>query len=96
MSVKKGYIRTSQAPSVEDLEKTAAQLNTNTAATPPPPTQTVMSTTAPTVRETVYSYTIKLDDDLEKRVEAATKKYRQTKKGFFLSAIEDRLEKLGC
>jgi hypothetical protein len=82
MSEKKKFVRQSLTPSIEDLEKTVEQLNTP-----------VIEKTA--VKEKIYSYTIKLDEDLEKRVDEATKKHRQTKKGFFLSAIEDRLDKLG-
>ena len=87
MSEKKKFVRQTIAPSVDDLEKTVELLNTK-ASVPPPVTQR-------TIKATTYSYTIKLEEDLEKRVEEATKKLRQTKKGFFLSAIEDRLEKLG-
>ncbi len=82
MSEKKKFVRQSLTPSIEDLEKTVAQLNTRAVE------ETV-------VKNTIYSYTIKLDADLEKRVDEATKKHRQTKKGFFLSAIEARLEELG-
>lgn len=82
MSEKKKFVRQSLTPSIEDLEKTVEQLNT-----------TAIEKTA--VKDKIYSYTIKLDEDLEKRVDEATKKHRQTKKGFFLSAIEDRLDKLG-
>lgn len=82
MSEKKKFVRQNQTPSIEDLEKTVEQLNT-----------TAIEKTA--VKDKIYSYTIKLDEDLEKRVDEATKKHRQTKKGFFLSAIEDRLDKLG-
>jgi len=87
MSEKKKFVRQTIAPSVDDLEKTVELLNTK-AMVPPPVAQRSM-------KGTTYSYTIKLEEDLEKRVEEATKKLRQTKKGFFLSAIEDRLEKLG-
>jgi hypothetical protein len=86
MSEKKTFVRQNPALSVEDLEKTVEQLNTVAKVTP---------TAIKVDKSTVYSYTIKLDDDLEKRVEAATKKMRQTKKGFFLSAIENHLDKLG-
>ena len=82
MSEKKKFVRQSLIPSIEDLEKTVEQLNTK-----------AMKPKA--VKDKMYSYTIKLDEDLEKRVDEATKKHRQTKKGFFLSAIEDRLDKLG-
>lgn len=82
MSEKKKFVRQSQTPSIEDLEKTVEQLNT-----------TAIEKTV--VKDKIYSYTIKLDEELEKRVDEATKKHRQTKKGFFLSAIEDRLDKLG-
>ena len=86
MSEKKKFVRQSFTPSVETLEKTVEQLNTKALIQP-----VAQSTT----KDTIYSYTLKLDEDLEKRVSEATKKHRQTKKGFFLSAIEDRLEKLG-
>jgi hypothetical protein len=82
MSEKKKFVRQNATPSIEDLEKTVAQLNTK-------------AVVEVETKTTIYSYTIKLDEDLEKRVNAATKKHRQTKKGFFLSAIEERLEKLG-
>lgn len=82
MSEKKKFVRQSLTPSIEDLEKTVEQLNTK-------------AITKKVVKDKMYSYTIKLDEDLEKRVDEATKKHRQTKKGFFLSAIEDRLDKLG-
>ena len=82
MSEKKKFVRQSLTPSIEDLEKTVEQLNTKSIETR-------------SVKDKMYSYTIKLDEDLEKRVDEATKKHRQTKKGFFLSAIEDRLDKLG-
>ena len=87
MSEKKKFVRQTIAPSVDDLEKTVELLNTKASVQP--------SVTQRTIKATTYSYTIKLEEDLEKRVEEATKKLRQTKKGFFLSAIEDRLEKLG-
>ena len=94
MSEKKKFVRQATAPSLDDLEKTVELLNTKaliqSSPTPPPPPVVQEATKAAT-----YSYTIKLEEDLEKRVEEATKKLRQTKKGFFLSAIEDRLEKLG-
>jgi hypothetical protein len=89
MAEKKKFVRQNAAPSVEDLEKTVAQLN-NTART-----VAVEEKATTREKETVYSYTIKLEEDIERRVEEATKKLRQTKKGFFLSAIEERLEKLG-
>ena len=89
MSEKKKFIRQSLTPSIEDLEKTLEQLNTTTSEV----NTTAVEKTAP--KDKIYSYTIKLDEDLEKRVDEATKKHRQTKKGFFLSAIEDRLDKLG-
>jgi phosphoenolpyruvate carboxylase len=82
MSEKKKFVRQNATPSIEDLEKTLEQLNTK-------------AVEKIAVKTTIYSYTIKLDEDLEKRVNEATKKHRQTKKGFFLSAIEERLEKLG-
>ncbi len=82
MTEKKKFVRQSPTPSLEALEKTVEQLNTGAVV----PTVT---------KDTIYSYTIKLDEDLERRVNEATKKHRQTKKGFFLSAIEERLEKLG-
>jgi phosphoenolpyruvate carboxylase len=82
MSEKKKFVRQNATPSIEDLEKTVAQLNTK-------------AVEKVAVKTTIYSYTIKLDEDLEKRVNEATKKHRQTKKGFFLSSIEERLEKLG-
>ena len=80
---KKSFARQSPTPTVEDLEKTAEQLNT------------VAKGKGKATNDNLYSYSLKLDEDLERRVEEATKKHRQTKKGFFLSAIEERLEKLG-
>ena len=93
MTEKKKFVRQTTAPSIDDLEKTVELLNTKALIQPssPPPPPVVQEAT----KGATYSYTIKLEEDLEKRVEEATKKLRQTKKGFFLSAIEDRLEKLG-
>jgi predicted DNA-binding protein len=82
MSEKKGFVRKNSIPTIEDLEKTVDNLNNQT-------TQQKKEKTS------IYSYSIKLDEMLEKRVEGATKKLRQTKKGFFLSAIENYLESLG-
>lgn len=93
MTEKKKFVRQTIAPSLDDLEKTVELLNTKASlqsSSPLPPPVAQEATKGAT-----YSYTIKLEEDLEKRVEEATKKLRQTKKGFFLSAIEDRLEKLG-
>ena len=91
MTEKKKFVRQATTPSLDDLEKTVELLNTKALiqSSPPPPVAQEATKGA------TYSYTIKLEEDLEKRVEEATKKLRQTKKGFFLSAIEDRLEKLG-
>ena len=87
MSEKKKFVRQTNAPSLDDLEKTVELLNTKAVVAPLVAQRSTKGTT--------YSYTIKLEEELEKRVDEATKKLRQTKKGFFLSAIEDRLEKLG-
>ncbi len=84
MEQKKTFQRKNTTPTVEDLETTADQLNTKT-------------TEKTKVKEDgkIYSYSIKLDENLEKRVGEATKKHRYTKKGFFLLAIEKLLEQLG-
>jgi preprotein translocase subunit SecD len=84
MSEKKGFIRKGQAPTVEELEKTVEQLNAET---------TAKSKTNENGKP--YSYSIKLDEALGKRVEEATQKHRYTKKAFFLLAIEKLLEQLG-
>lgn len=86
---KKKFVRQSAALSLEDLEKTAEKLSSvttkkETVAAPPP-----------AEKETMYSYSVKLDAVLEQRVAAAVKKHGQTKKGFFLLAIEERLDRLG-
>ena len=94
MTEKKKFVRQATAPSIDDLEKTVELLNTKAliqSSSPPPPIPVAQEV----AKGATYSYTIKLEEELEKRVEEATKKLRQTKKGFFLSAIEDRLEKLG-
>ena len=79
MSEKKGFVRKVNPTNVEELERTAAMLN---------------ATTHEPKSEKMYSYTIKLDEELEKRVGAAAKKHRYTKKGFFLLAIEKFLSEL--
>lgn len=82
MSEKKGFVRKGQTPSVEALEKTVEQLNAET-------TGKTKESGKP------YSYSVKLDENLGRRVEEATKKHRYTKKAFFLLAIEKMLEQLG-
>ena len=80
MTDKKGFVRnTTTKPNTEDLEKTADKLNTGS---------------SDKKSGQMYSYTIKLDEELEKRVGEAAKKHRYTKKGFFLLAIEKFLSEL--
>lgn len=83
MSEKKGFVRKNPTQT-EDLEKVAEQLNTTTSK----------AKATEKGSDKMYSYSIKLDQDLENRVAAAAKKHRYTKKGFFLLAIEKLLEQL--
>lgn len=89
MSEKKGFVRKNQTQTsmVEELEKTVEQLNTETAVKKP--------TKENNENKKPYSYSIKLNEDLNQRVEEATQKHRYTKKAFFLLAIEKLLEQLG-
>jgi hypothetical protein len=83
MDKKKGFERKAQVPA-EQLEQTANKLNEITLK----PKSTGNSGAK------MYSYSMKLDDELEKRVSLATKKHRYTKKAFFLLAIEHFLDHL--
>jgi hypothetical protein len=101
---KKKLMRTKPVLTIEEQERAVEQLNAGTSkrevAVEVPHTETVKNSNTETLSTkntgSLYSYNIKLDESIEKRVKAHVAQTGQNMKGFFQIAIREYLEKHGA
>jgi hypothetical protein len=93
---KKKLMRTKPVLTVEEQERAVEQLNSGVskreAMVEIPISKILPSQNTPSL----YSYNIKLDENIEKRVKAHVSQTGQNMKGFFQIAIREYLEKHGA